>query len=67
MKKYIVYFVVAYFWGVFLQVLIDLFRGVGFSDVFVKENIPWYCLAGFIFAILVTLFKCLEERRARRK
>ena len=67
MKKYIIYFVVAYFWGMLLQVVIDLLCGAGFCDVFAKSNIPGLCLAGLIFAVLMTLLKYFEERKRLKK
>lgn len=68
MKEYIVYFVVAYFWGMLLQVIVELFRGTGFADIFAKSNVSGLFLAGLIFAVLMTLFKYVESRmRARRK
>lgn len=67
MKMYIIYFVVAYFWGMLLQVVVDLFRGMSIGDLFTKSNIPGLCLAGFIFAVLMTLLKCFEERKRSKK
>lgn len=67
MKKYTIYFVVAYFWGMLLQVIIDLLCGTTLVDIFAGSNIPELCLAGFVFAILMTLFKCLEERKRLKK
>lgn len=67
MKEYIGYFIAAYFWGMFLQILVDLFRGIGIRDILTKSNIWGICFAGFLFAILMTLLKFLEERRRSKK
>lgn len=67
MKKYIIYFIAAYIWGMFLQFIIDLFRGTGFGDLLTKSNIRGICLGGFIFAVLMTLFKYFEKRKHCKK
>jgi len=67
MKRYIVYFIVAYFWGMFLQVIIDLFRGMNVEDIMTKTNFSGICLAGLIFAILMTLLKYFEQRKGLKK
>ena len=67
MKKYVIYFIVAFFWGMLLQVLVDLFRGMEFENLLTKSNIPGLCLAGLIFAILMTLLKYFEQRKGLKK
>ena len=68
MKKYIIYFVVAYIWGMLLQVLVEfLVRGMSFGDLFTKYNVPGYCLAGLIFAVLMTSIEYFIERRRMKK